>query len=280
VWVVSVVASTSERFATIDVGPTPYFIEFFDQTARTNAGSCGVGAVCSISVSLPIAITHTFVAYVASYSASYPPANIVTTSNAVALMWFVGVAVLYYWQYAGQVTQNNDCGAATVAMTLSKYSLGPGGYVSALGSALSQIRTASQTPGSRDMLDSNIETALSFYHAHYLSIARGAAIQSEIQQIEAEIALGRPVIVLIHGAQLNRILPNRDYGDHWVVMTGFSNDNQTVYLNDPDLRLPKQLAKLPSNWINGGQISLSMAIFQAAFINVQPLNQTQVSIAV
>jgi hypothetical protein len=72
------------------------------------------------------------------------------------------------------------------------------------------------------------------------------------------VAAGHPVIALVHGADLGR---GSAYGEHWVVVTGFSADGQTVYLNDPDTQGARW-----AGWIVGGQITLSRATFsQAAY---------------
>src|SRR5438034_504549 len=82
-----------------------------------------------------------------------------------------------------------------------------------------------------------------------ISAATWPAPDAQMTAMKYAIAASHPVIALIHGADLGR---GSAYGDHWVVVTGFSDDT-TVYLNDPDLRDP---SNLPSGWINGGQISL------------------------
>ena len=50
-----------------DVGPTPYYIEIFDQTTGARVAICGSGTSCSGSASYSYATTHTYVAYVARY---------------------------------------------------------------------------------------------------------------------------------------------------------------------------------------------------------------------
>ena len=70
------------------------------------------------------------------------------------------------------------------------------------------------------------------------------------------------MIALLHGATLGR---GAQYGDHWVVVRGFSDDGQAVYLNDPD----NQSARW-AGWIVGGQIALPYATFRLAALNAAP----------
>jgi hypothetical protein len=67
---------------------TGNFIDVFDQTTRTNVGSCAVGSSCQVSVSEPAAGSHTFIAYVdGDLVGSYPPCCIQATSNTVTVAW-------------------------------------------------------------------------------------------------------------------------------------------------------------------------------------------------
>jgi hypothetical protein len=169
--------------------------------------------------------------------------------------------VPYYSQYAGQPLQNADCGPASVAMVLSYYQKGPGGD----GNAMQQIRNKMSAPGAPaptgDTFGANIENALSAFNTSYAEVPRGAAGSVPIQAMEQRITQKQPLIVLIHGADIGRGVK---YGDHWVVVTGFSSDGQTVYLNDPDNQHPRS-----AGWIQGGQISLSTSLFQTAITNAQ-----------
>ena len=69
----------------LDVGPTPYYIEIFDQTTGLLVPSaCGYGTVCAVSVQIIQSchtVLHTFIAYLAEYGTMDPPPGIVATSN-------------------------------------------------------------------------------------------------------------------------------------------------------------------------------------------------------
>ncbi len=74
-------------YANLDVGPTPYWIEIYDQSTGGLVARCGTGSACYGSVAEPGATTHSFIAYIAGYGNSNPPPSIAATSNAVSCTW-------------------------------------------------------------------------------------------------------------------------------------------------------------------------------------------------
>jgi hypothetical protein len=68
--------------ANADVGPTPYYIEIFDEDTGTLIQSCASGSSCSATFT-PSYAGSALVAYVSLYSTSYPPGTIVASSNEV-----------------------------------------------------------------------------------------------------------------------------------------------------------------------------------------------------
>lgn len=87
------IAVTLTATANQDVGPTPYFIEIFDQTTDTLIVDCGSGTTCSGSTSQSSTTTHGFAAYVASYSTTEPPPNIQASSAVTAVTWAYQVSL-------------------------------------------------------------------------------------------------------------------------------------------------------------------------------------------
>ena len=81
--------STLTATANADVGPSPYYLEIFDQTDGLNLVICGRGSSCSGSVSVSNAVTHSLVAYVSLYGTSNPPPSVQATSNVVTVTWFL-----------------------------------------------------------------------------------------------------------------------------------------------------------------------------------------------
>lgn len=68
--------STLTATANADVGPTPYYISIYDETAGNYVAICASGTSCSASVTQPTATVHSYAAYVASYPSGNPPANV------------------------------------------------------------------------------------------------------------------------------------------------------------------------------------------------------------
>lgn len=73
--------------ASPDVGPTPYYIEFYDTGTGALLGYCGSGTSCGVSVPESAAGTHYFIAYIGSYSTTNPPGTIAATSAIISCTW-------------------------------------------------------------------------------------------------------------------------------------------------------------------------------------------------
>ncbi len=79
--------STVTATASLDVGPTPFYIEVFDQTLRRLVVICGSGASCSGSVSQPSPVLHSYVAFVAGFGTELPPPDVRAVSDSVTVQW-------------------------------------------------------------------------------------------------------------------------------------------------------------------------------------------------
>lgn len=179
------------------------------------------------------------------------------------------LAVPYISQYQGEPDQNCDCGPASVGMVLEYYGIGPGNQT--LGNWLIQIRNATGNTSTdctaadnypADTSLGNLEQALSYYGLSYSTVPNtlSPAPSAEVQAIQNATNSGQPVIAVIDGYYFGRGTKDGSYGYHFVVVTGFSSDGQTVYLNDSDNQSPKN-----SGWIQGGQqISVSRSTFSNA----------------
>jgi hypothetical protein len=64
-----------------NVGPTPYYIEIFNENG-TRLAVCGSGTSCSVLFT-PSTAGSDLVAFVSAYSTTFPPAGIVASSNVV-----------------------------------------------------------------------------------------------------------------------------------------------------------------------------------------------------
>ena len=74
--------------ASLDVGPTPYWIEIFDRSTGAYLTSCGAGTSCTTWVSQPFRTTHAYIAFISGSGTGFPPPNVRATSNTVFVTWF------------------------------------------------------------------------------------------------------------------------------------------------------------------------------------------------
>jgi hypothetical protein len=80
-------SATLTAAASLDVGPTPYYIEIFDLTTGSYLTACGAGTTCSVSVSQP-ASSHAYIAFISGFGTTLAPPNLRATSNGVFITWF------------------------------------------------------------------------------------------------------------------------------------------------------------------------------------------------
>jgi hypothetical protein len=72
---------------TCDIGPTPYYVQIFDATTGALVATCGAGTSCGATVSQGVASTHDYIAYLDSYSTTFPPASVSETSLNRYVTW-------------------------------------------------------------------------------------------------------------------------------------------------------------------------------------------------
>jgi hypothetical protein len=109
-------SSTLTAYSSVDVGPTPYWIEIFDRSNGQNIAVCGTGTSCSMSVSQSSPTTHSFIAYISGYGLSNPPPSVQATSNSVSVTWLsISLIASAYYVAVGRsvrltATANTDVG--------------------------------------------------------------------------------------------------------------------------------------------------------------------------
>jgi Domain of unknown function (DUF1906) len=134
---------TLSAYANLDVGPTPYYIEFYDRTTGGQLNYCAYGSSCSTSVSESSPTTHSFIAYIGSWSSTNPPGTVAATSNVVSCTW-LGVSVYASPQYTSPgswslvtVYANTDVGPTPYWLELFDESTGANLAICASGSSCS-----------------------------------------------------------------------------------------------------------------------------------------------
>jgi hypothetical protein len=79
--------STLTATASTDVGPTPYYLRIYDQTAGAYVVTCATGTTCYTSVTQPTPTTHYYVAVVSYASTGYPPSGEQAVSGEAGVVW-------------------------------------------------------------------------------------------------------------------------------------------------------------------------------------------------
>lgn len=123
-----------------DVGPTPYYIEIFDTTTGSRVAVCGSGTACSVGVSHSVATTHTYVADVAGWSASYPPPSIQSASVAVTVTWAAPIILNGGQAYAngpGNFTAHTTYDVGPTPYFIEIFDVATGARVAVCGSGTS-----------------------------------------------------------------------------------------------------------------------------------------------
>ncbi|MGD0247993.1 MAG: C39 family peptidase [Candidatus Limnocylindrales bacterium] len=182
------------------------------------------------------------------------------------LRWPARYQILLPVPYLSQYQQNPktgspidrvDCGPTATAMVLQYRGKRPA-HLSDVAWVL-QVRARTKVSdtachgGPCDTTAPQLEAALRSYGVTYSEVSRvlEPAPDAQLVAIHAALASGKPVIALVHGYDLGRGAKNLGdpgyYGDHWIVVTGFTADGQYAFVNDPD----NEKANGP-RWIKGG----------------------------
>jgi hypothetical protein len=157
----------------------------------------------------------------------------------------LAVQYLSQWQHDPPTAEDREnCGPTSVAMVVWYFGLRPAGLSDYEFIHDARTKAGGGTSGTSS---GQLVAALALYGLTGHEMDRHST-DEEIAEMKSALALGEPVIAFVGGAQLGR---GDTYGSHWVVVTGFSPDGSTVYVNDPDDQY-------------GGQITLAIATFRAA----------------
>jgi hypothetical protein len=172
-------------------------------------------------------------------------------------------------QYLGQSTENADCGPTSLAMILQYFGIATDISSQAL---VSEIRSRTSRPSGGDtFFEQDLIPAAETYGLSVRPLQ--GTPETDLKSIGDAVRIGTPVIALIHGADLGRVgVGGSNYGDHFVVVTGFSADNSQVFFNDADIRgipmpgVPSTPPLPPAPWQNGGSISMTASAFRQSLI--------------
>jgi hypothetical protein len=79
--------STLTATANMDVGPTPYYLRIYDETAGAYVVTCATGTTCTVPVTQPTPTTHYYIAVVSYASSGYPPSGEQAASGTAGVVW-------------------------------------------------------------------------------------------------------------------------------------------------------------------------------------------------
>jgi hypothetical protein len=85
--------STLTATANQDVGPTPYYLRIYDDTAGAYVATCASGTTCTTSVTQPTATVHSYTAVISYASPTYPPAGAQAYSQSVVWVDWQSISV-------------------------------------------------------------------------------------------------------------------------------------------------------------------------------------------
>jgi hypothetical protein len=80
-------AVTLNSSTTCDIGPTPYYLQIFDATTGALVATWGAGTSFSAVVSQSVPSTHGYIAYLDSFSTSFPPSGVYQQSDTIYVTW-------------------------------------------------------------------------------------------------------------------------------------------------------------------------------------------------
>lgn len=165
------------------------------------------------------------------------------------------LAIPYISEFSGAPTQNYDCGPATAGMIVQAFGKRPANISDA--TFIGEIRKKMNKTGAVGTGSNDRKVALAAYGIGSTVIK--SSNPDPVQTIRDALAQGKPVIARVNGTKLGR-----RYAGHVVVVTGFSADGQTIYVNDPD-------STIKGTSTPGGVAAWPVDIFRTAMLNVTEL---------
>jgi hypothetical protein len=133
----------------------------------------------------------------------------------------------YFDEFILVKKNSKDCGPATVAMIVQAYGLRPSNLSNA--AFFKQIKANMGKPDNVTTGSDDRQKGLAAYGIASTIIK--SSNPNPLQTMIDALAQGKPVIARVNGKELGR---NWYSAGHVVVVLGFSNDGNTVFIHDPD----------------------------------------------
>jgi hypothetical protein len=214
--------STLTATTSMDVGPTPYYLRIYDETANAYVVTCASGSTCAVPVTQLTPATHYYVAVVADASASYPPGSVQATSSAVGVVW-QGVNLSLS---ASPTTV--PIGAATTLTATTSTNIGPSPFWTEIFDATTQTRVGVCGSGTSCSATVSESAATTHEFVAYLSNFSVAYPPAGIQKT----SLINFVTWSNTGWRVSLSAPSASYGNVTATATANSNVGPTPYYID------------------------------------------------
>jgi hypothetical protein len=211
--------STLTATASMDVGPTPYYLRIYDETAHAYVVTCGTGITCTAPVTQPTPATHYYIAVVSAASASYPPGSQQAASSSVGVVWH-GVSLSLAASPATVLVGN----AATLTATTSS-DIGPSPFWTEIYDATTHTRLAVCGYGTSCSTTVSQSAATTHQYIAYLSSNSAAYPPAGIQET-SQISF---VTWSDLGWQVSLSAPAATFGTETVTATANGNVGPTPY---------------------------------------------------
>jgi hypothetical protein len=211
--------STLTATASMNVGPTPYYLRIYDETAHAYVVTCGTGTTCSASVTQPTPATHYYIAVVSDASAAYPPGGDQAASSDVGVVWH-GV----YLSLSASPTTLPAGGASTLTATTSS-DIGPSPFWTEIYDATTQTRLAVCGFGTSCSATVSQSAATTHEYIAYLSSNSAAYPPTGIQETSPLSFVTWSNL----GWRVSLSAPSATFGNETVTATANGNVGPTPY---------------------------------------------------
>ena len=214
--------STLTATTNMNVGPTPYYLRIYDETANAYVVTCATGTTCAVPVTQQTPATHYYVAVVSDPSASYPPGSVQATSGAVGVVW-QGVNLSLS---ASPTTV--PIGAATTLTATTSTNIGPSPFWTEIYDATTQTRVGVCGSGTSCSATVSENAATTHEFVAYLSYFSAAYPPSGIQKT----SLINFVTWSNTGWRASLSAPSASFGNVTATATANGNVGPTPYYID------------------------------------------------
>jgi hypothetical protein len=228
--------STLTATASMNVGPTPYYLRIYDETAHAYVVTCATGTTCSTAVTEPTPQAHHFIAVVSDASAAYPPGSVQATSSDAGVTW-QGVSLSLS---AGPTTL--PVGSAATLTATTSADIGPSPFWTEIFDLTTHTRVGVCGFGTSCSAVVSQGVATTHEYVAYLSANSAAYPPPSIQETSADSFITWSNL----GWRVSLSAPAGTFGSETVTATANANVGPTPYYIEIFDENGTRLAECPS----------------------------------